>query len=113
MSIKRIEPGTHISGAVIHGNIAYIAGQIGYGDTVTEQCANALAEVDRLLSAAGTSKCKILQTLVYLADISDFDEMNAAWQTWVDPDNTPARATCEAKLALPELKVEFVVTAAV
>ncbi|MBB6484922.1 RidA family protein [Rhizobium lusitanum] len=113
MSIKRIDVGARMSGAVIHGNTVYLAGQVGEGASVTDQCKSALAEVDRLLAAAGTNKSKVLQTLIYLADISDFAEMNAAWEAWVDPANTPARATSEAKLAAPKYKVEFIVTAAV
>ena len=112
MSIKRIDVGPRMSGAVIHGNTVYLAGQVGEGESVTEQCKSALAEVDRLLAAAGTSKAKILQTLIYLSDIAYFAEMNAAWEAWVDPANTPARATSEAKLAAPKYKVEFIVTAA-
>ncbi len=112
MSIKRIDVGARMSGAVIHGNTVYLAGQVGEGESVTDQCKSALAEVDRLLAAAGTSKSKILQTLIYLSDISYFAEMNAAWEAWVDPANTPARATSEAKLAAPKYKVEFIVTAA-
>jgi enamine deaminase RidA (YjgF/YER057c/UK114 family) len=38
--------------------------------------------------------------------------MNEAWDAWVDPDNTPARATVEAKLARPGLRVEIVIVAA-
>ncbi len=113
MTIKRIESGARMSGAVIHGNTVYLAGQVGEGDTVTEQCKDALGEVDRLLAAAGTDKSKILQTLIYISDISYFAEMNAAWEAWVDPANTPARATSEAKLAAPKYKVEFIVTAAI
>jgi len=113
MSIKRIDVGTRMSDAVIHGNTVYLAGQVGEGASVTEQCKSALAEVDRLLAAAGSSKSKLLQTLVYLSDIGDFAEMNAAWEAWVDPANTPARATSEAKLAAPKYKVEFVVIAAI
>ncbi|MBB3566703.1 MULTISPECIES: RidA family protein [Rhizobium] len=112
MSIKRIDVGARMSGAVIHGNTVYLAGQVGEGESVTDQCKSALAEVDRLLAAAGTNKSKILQTLIYLSDISYFAEMNAAWEAWVDPANTPARATSEAKLAAPKYKVEFIVTAA-
>ncbi|QYA11269.1 RidA family protein [Rhizobium sp. AB2/73] len=112
MSIKRIDVGARMSGAVIHGNTVYLAGQVGEGESVTEQCKSALAEVDRLLAAAGSNKSKILQTLIYLSDISYFAEMNAAWEAWVDPANTPARATSEAKLAAPKYKVEFIVTAA-
>ncbi|TXH81299.1 MAG: RidA family protein [Rhizobium sp.] len=112
MSIKRIDVGARMSGAVIHGNTVYLAGQVGEGESVTDQCKSALAEVDRLLAAAGTNKSKVLQTLIYLSDISYFAEMNAAWEAWVDPANTPARATSEAKLAAPKYKVEFIVTAA-
>ena len=112
MTITRIEPGARMSGAVVHGNTVYLAGQVGDGESVTEQCRSALAEVDRLLAAAGTDKSKILQTLIYLSDIAYFGEMNAAWEAWVDPAHTPARATSEAKLAAPKYKVEFIVTAA-
>ncbi len=67
-SIKRIDAGARMSGAVIHGNTVYLAGQVGEGESVTEQCKSALAEVDRLLAAAGSNKSKILQTLIYLSD---------------------------------------------
>lgn len=113
MTITRIDSGARMSGAVVHGNTVYLAGQVGDGETVTEQCKDALSEVDRLLAAAGTDKSKILQTLIYISDISYFAEMNAAWEAWVDPANTPARATSEAKLAAPKYKVEFIVTAAI
>ncbi len=85
MSIKRIDVGARMSGAVIHGNTVYLAGQVGEGESVTDQCKSALAEVDRLLAAAGSNKSKILQTLIYLSDMSYFAEMNAAWEAWVDP----------------------------
>ena len=112
MSITRIEPGPRMSAAVIHGDTVYLAGQVGEGPTVTEQAQSALAEVDRLLAAAGSSKSKILSTTVYLANMGDYAAMNAVWDAWIDPANPPARATCEARLATPAYVVEFVVTAA-
>lgn len=112
MTIKRIENGKRMSQAVIHGNTVYLAGQVGEGVTVADQCRSALAEVDRLLAAAGSDKSKILQTIIYLSDMSTFGEMNAVWEAWVDPNNTPARATSQAALATPDYKVEFIVTAA-
>ncbi len=113
MSIQRIEPGARMSAAVVHGNTVYLAGQVGEGATVAEQSRVALAEVDRLLALAGSDKSKILQTIIYLADMSTFGEMNEVWQAWIDPANPPARATSEAKLATPDYKVEFIVTAAI
>jgi enamine deaminase RidA (YjgF/YER057c/UK114 family) len=38
--------------------------------------------------------------------------MNAVWERWVVPGQTPARATVEAKLAAPEYRVEIQVVAA-
>ncbi|KAG1599590.1 hypothetical protein G6F46_014084 [Rhizopus delemar] len=38
--------------------------------------------------------------------------MNGVWAEWALPDAMPTRATCEAKLAAPELLVEIIVTAA-
>ena len=114
MTIRRIEPGKRMSGAVVHGNTVYLAGQVGTaGDDVTAQTVTALAEVDKLLAAAGTDKSKILNATIWLADIADFGKMNAVWDAWVDPANTPARATGESKLATPEYLVEVIVIAAV
>lgn len=112
MTITRIESGARMSQAVIHGNIVYLAGQVGEGADVTAQSKSALAEVDRLLAQAGTDKSRILTTTIWLADIADFAAMNAVWDTWVDPANPPARATGEARLATPDYLVEFIVTAA-
>ena len=110
--IERIEPGRRMSQAVIHGDTVYLAGQVGDGADVTAQSQSALAEVDRLLALAGSSKARILSATVWLADIADFAAMNAVWDAWVDPANPPARATGEAKLATPDYKVEFIITAA-
>lgn len=113
MAITRIEPGKRMSNAVVHNKTVYLAGQIGSpkGD-VKSQAIEALAEVDRLLAIAGTDKTRVLQAIVWLADMADFAAMNEVWETWVSPGNTPARATGEAKLAAPEYKVEFIITAA-
>ena len=46
------------------------------------------------------------------ADIGTWGQMNEVWDAWVSPGNTPARATVEAKLANPALKVEIMVQAA-
>ncbi|CAG1014124.1 MAG: RidA family protein [Rhizobiaceae bacterium] len=113
MTIRRIEAGPRMSQAVIHGNTVYLAGQVGDGDTVAAQTASCLAEVDRLLAAAGTDKSKILQAIIWLDDMANFAEMNSVWDKWVDGPNAPARATGEARLAGPQYKVEIIITAAI
>lgn len=112
-TITRIENGPRMSQAVIHGDTIYLAGQVGpTGESVADQTRSALAEIDRVLALAGSNKSRLLSATIWLADISDFAEMNAVWDAWVDKDNTPARATGEAKLAAPKYKVEIIVTAA-
>jgi len=113
MNIQRIGPGARMSNAVVHGNVVYLAGRVGEGESVTDQSRSALAQVDQLLATVGSHKSKVLQTIIYLSDIAYFGEMNAVWEAWIDPANPPARATSEAKLTLPKYKVEFIVTAAI
>lgn len=111
--IQRLNPGPRMSEAVVYNGTVWLAGQIGEGETVTEQTRDCLRQVDELLAQAGTSKENIVQTLIWLSDMSDFAEMNAVWDEWVPAGHTPARATGEAKLAAPKYKVEIIVTAAV
>ncbi|ODN71961.1 RidA family protein [Methylobrevis pamukkalensis] len=113
MSITRIEPGARMSQAVAYGNLVWLAGQVGNpGDDVAAQTATVLANIDRLLAAAGTDKSKILSATVWLADMADFAAMNRVWDGWVDLANPPARATGESKLATPDYLVEIIVVAA-
>ncbi|HEY9346056.1 MAG TPA: RidA family protein [Inquilinus sp.] len=115
MTIKRIGVGPRMSAAVIHGDRVFLAGQVAETPTpdVTEQTRQILATIDGLLAEAGTDKTKLLTANIWLADIADFAAMNAAWDKWVSPGNTPARATVESKLAGPEYRVEIQVTAAI
>ncbi len=113
MEITRIEPGARMSQAVVHGGTVYLAGQVGEGETVAEQTASALSQVDALLASAGTDKTRLLTATIFLPDMASFDDMNAVWEAWVTPGHTPARATVEAKLATPAYAVEIVVIAAV
>jgi len=112
MTIRRIEPGSRMSQAVVHNGIAYLAGQVGApGESVTAQTTAVLAQIDRLLAEAGSDKSRILSATIWLADMATFGEMNSVWDAWVDKANPPARATGEAKLAAPDYKVEIIVTA--
>jgi enamine deaminase RidA (YjgF/YER057c/UK114 family) len=110
--IERIETGRRMSKIVKHNGVAWLCGQVGDGATVTEQTRDCLARVDALLAQAGSSRARILQAVIWLADMSDFDEMNAVWDAWVPGGQAPARACGEARLARPELRVEVIVTAA-
>jgi enamine deaminase RidA (YjgF/YER057c/UK114 family) len=115
MSIQRIDVGARMSKAVINGNTVYLAGIVAdktKGQSVTEQTKEILGLIDGLLARAGTDKSKLLTANIWITDMANFAEMNAVWDAWVSPGNTPARATVEAKLAAPDYKVEIMVTAA-
>ena len=110
--IERQETGQRMSKIVKHNGTVYLCGQVGSGDSVTEQTQDCLARVDALLEQAGSSRDQILQAIIWVSDMAHFAEMNAVWDAWVPEGHAPARACGEAKLARPELKVEVIVTAA-
>lgn len=111
--ITRFGTGPRMSEAVAYNGILWVAGQVGNpGESVEAQTRTCLAEVDRILAAAGTDKTRILSAQIWLADIATFPQMNKVWDTWVPQGHTPARATGEAKLATPDYLVEVIVTAA-
>ena len=111
--ITRHHTGQRMSQIVTHNGTIYLAGQVGEkGDSVADQTRSCLSKVEKLLAEAGSDTTRILQCTIWLADMADFAEMNEVWDAWVPEGHAPARACGEAKLAHPELKVEFVITAA-
>jgi enamine deaminase RidA (YjgF/YER057c/UK114 family) len=115
MSIERFDVGARMSEMAVCNGVVYLAGQVpeDASQDITGQTAQVLAAIDALLARAGSDKSKILRAQIFIADVSEFAGMNAAWDAWVVAGHTPPRATVEAKLARPEWKVEIVVTAAV
>ena len=113
--INRLEIGARMSEVAVHNGTAYLAGQVADDASadIRGQTAQVLAAIDSLLARVGSDKSKILMTQIFLADLADFAGMNAVWDAWVVPGQTPPRATVQAALAKPEWKIEMVVTAAV
>ena len=114
-TIARIDVGPRMSEAVTLGNRIYCSGMIPEDTSldITGQVQQALAEIDSLLAKGGSDKSKILTATIWLSDISDFAAMNKVWDAWVVPGQTPARATVQAKLNDPNMKVEIMVVAAI
>ncbi|UWQ18772.1 RidA family protein [Jannaschia sp. M317] len=110
--IERKHTTQRMSQIVRHGDTIYLAGQVGSGETTTEQTRDMLGRVDALLTECGIGRENILQAVIWLADMADFAEMNAVWDAWVPEGHAPARACGEAKLATPALRVEVIITAA-
>lgn len=115
MGITRIDPGARLSAAVVHQGTVYLAGQVAtvaIDKGIAEQTREVLETIDSVLAKAGTDKSKLLWVQIWIPDIATFDAMNEVWDAWVDPDNKPARATVEARLADPRLRIEIAATAA-
>jgi enamine deaminase RidA (YjgF/YER057c/UK114 family) len=115
MNIQRHDTGPRMSKAVVHGETVYLAGIVAEapkGKSMTEQTKSILSQIDGFLAQAGTNKSKLLSANIWITDMAKFAEMNAVWDAWVSPGNTPARATVEAKLASPDYVVEIMVVAA-
>lgn len=115
MTIERKHGNQRMSQLVIHGDTAYLAGQVAQnaaGESVEAQTKDILATIDSLLAEAGTDKSKLLSATIWLTDMDTFNEMNAVWDAWVSPGNAPARACVESRLAAPQFTVEIGVIAA-
>lgn len=114
MSIERLHVGTRMSQTVVHNGVVYLAGQVGTEyETITEQTEEILGQIDSLLAEVGSSKEKLLRAEIWLDDMRDFAEMNAAWDAWVPEGHAPARACGQAHLARQGFKVEITITAAI
>ena len=108
------------SQAVTHGGLLYSAGQIALdpasmelvtGDTAA-QTEQVFANLKAVLAAAGADLSAVLKTTVYLADMADFQPMNAVYARHFG-EHRPARSTVAAA-ALPKgARVEIDVIAAV
>src|SRR5512139_11076 len=116
MTIERRHVGKRLSELVIHrgAGLCWLAGQVADDPKadITGQTQQVLAQTDDLLYEAGTEKSKIVSATIYLPDMADFAAMNAVWEPWVAPGQTPARATVQAKLAGPDYRIEIQVVAA-
>jgi 2-iminobutanoate/2-iminopropanoate deaminase len=93
------------SHAVIAGDFVFLAGQTARdpvtgrlieGDVAT-QTRRSLEIVRSILGELGLGLADIVRSTVYLANIGDWDEMNRAYSSVLQPPY-PARSTPEAKL---------------
>ncbi len=113
IEILRIGTTRRWSDVVIHGNTAYF---VEVPDDpqldVRSQIMQVLDQITLRLAGFGSDPTKLLQVLIYLADLSDGPVLNELWDEWVPEGYAPSRACVQAGLA-PGYRVEMVLTAAV
>jgi 2-iminobutanoate/2-iminopropanoate deaminase len=107
-----VTPGSPYSPVVRSGDLVWTAGQVAFdenGDAVTggiaEQTAQALANLEKCLAAAGCTLDDVQKVNVYLADLGDFPGFNDAYRAAFS-EPFPARTTVQAGLPEP-LRVEI------
>ena len=107
--------GIYSQGIVADGPVAYIAGQ-GPLDPATgkiveggfrEQATRVFDNLTILLEAAGTSWEHVTKVGVFLADLSDFAEMNEVYEQYVTKPY-PARTTVGCQLPNIMLEVDCI-----
>ncbi|MDD2663463.1 MAG: RidA family protein [Dechloromonas sp.] len=114
MQIQRHGTSRRYSDSVVYnGTVHLVEVPSNPGAAIAEQTADLLAAVERLLAQAGSDKGRLLMVTVYLADMADYDGMNAVWDAWLPEGAAPVRCCVEARLANPGWRVEMAVTAAV
>ena len=95
------------SQAIKAGGFVYVSGQLPFvpetGEllegTVAQKCAQAAKNIAAILEAAGSGMDKVVKTTVFLTDLADFAEVNAAYAKHFV--STPARE-CVQVAALPK-----------
>ncbi|WP_337660341.1 RidA family protein [Anderseniella sp. Alg231-50] len=100
--------------------LLFMAGQIGVApdgkalESFDEQCHQAMANVEALLSDAGMTQADMLRVTYYLTNAEDLPSLGKIRNTRWGSDQPPAVTTLVvAALAAPELLVEIEVVAGI
>ena len=106
------QPRGPYSQAIVANGFVFVAGQapvdpstneLELGD-VRSETRRTLQNIKAILEAAGSSLRDVVRVGVFLADLKDFDGMNAVYKEFFSED-PPARTTVGAQL--PKIKVEI------
>ena len=106
------------SQAVKAGGLVFVSGQGPFdpatgalaGETIQEQTAQCLRNIEAILQAADSSLAKAVSATFILAEESDFAGMNEEWNRWfqVDP---PARQGAKLPIRPKGMKISIAVIA--
>jgi 2-iminobutanoate/2-iminopropanoate deaminase len=104
-----------LSAAVHAGNRLYLSGVLGNtadnAGNATAQTKEVLSRIGKTLESAGYRPEHVIDSLVYLTDLSQFQAMNAEYRAFFGKD-FPARATVGTGLVSPGAVVEIMMVAA-
>ena len=110
--IVRIGNSRRWSDVVIHGGVArWVEVAEDYSADARGQIAQVLRQIDATLAQVGSDNTRLLEVLVFLADLNDVPILNELWDDWIPRRNPPIRACVQAGLATG-YRVELLVIAA-
>jgi 2-iminobutanoate/2-iminopropanoate deaminase len=100
------------------GNLVFCSGALGVDQNfklveggIAAQTRQAIANLEAALAEAGATLADVAKTTVWLTDLDNFAEFNAAYHEAFG-DSLPARSTVTSALALPGALVEIEAIAA-
>ncbi len=81
MDIVRKGLSSRMSQVVIHNGTVYLSGQVpeDWSAPIAAQTQQVLNRIDAQLAEAGSDKSKLLQAMIWLDDVREFDAMNEVW----------------------------------
>ena len=102
------------SQAVKANGFVFVSGQIPIDPATSQLAQGSVAELTKQvmrnltnsIEPAGSSLDNVVKTTIYLKDMSDFEEVNAAYAEFF-PNHKPARATVEVARLPKDVKVEI------
>lgn len=85
---------TSSNGGVLDGDTLYTSGKSGSGATLEAQMRDSLKSIEGILKLAGMNLSNIVDTHVYLKDVSQMGAMDTLFKEYF-PKNPPARTTLQ------------------
>jgi 2-iminobutanoate/2-iminopropanoate deaminase len=105
-------PGLPFSNGILVANTLYVAGQEGLDNGklrpggIGPETQATLENIKKIVEAAGLQMADVASVNVYLADITEFGEMNKVYKTFF-PEPRPARATVAVAGLVNNARVEI------
>ena len=95
-------------------NMVFVSGQLPFvpetgallEGSVGEMTVQSMKNIEAILAEAGCTLADVVKTTIFLKDLNDFAEVNAAYATFF-PENPPARACVQVAKLPRDAKVEI------
>jgi len=105
-------PGATLSPIVKVGDMLYLSGQLGFAPGqglvpggIGPETRQAMTNIKTLLESVGSGMDRVVKCTVYLADVAEFQAMNAEYRTFF-PSEPPARTTVAVSGLVSNARIE-------